>query len=88
MEDPEIKFMSFESQFSGLTFNFRVSLFPIEIKFLISFCIKAHIVTESLFHGLQSVHYRTFSVTALMQFMGKKYSQENVKCSLAPCNAV
>ena len=74
MGDPEIKFMSSESQFSALTFDFRVSLFPIEIKFLISFCIKAHIVMERLFHGLQSVHYRTVSVTALMQFIWKKYS--------------
>lgn len=80
VEDPGIKFMSSESQFSALTLRVRVSLLSIQIK-LISVCIKAHVGMEGLFHR--------FIVQTLQQLghslCGGSTQEENVRCSLAPC---
>lgn len=80
VEDPGIKFMSSESQFSALTLDVRVSLVSIQIK-LISVCIKASIGMGRLFHRL--------IVQALQQLghssCGGSTQEENVRCSLAPC---
>lgn len=75
--------MSSASQFSALPLDVRVSLFSIQIK-LISLCIKACVGMQRLFIGL--------IVQALQQLghslCGGSTQEENVRCSLAPCNAV
>lgn len=72
-EDPEIEFMSLESQLNALAFYSRVSLFFIEIKFLIFSPLRPHHNREIISHAsICSLSYNV-PVRALMQLMRKKY---------------
>lgn len=71
--DPEIEFMSFETQLNALAFYFRVLLFSIEIKFLILSAFRPHRHREII--SLTSICSFSYSVSVrtLMQLMRREY---------------